>query len=50
MDYNNFYLNPQRKYVWRRMCLYTFVGLPFAWLILKGLAFVITFLLEIGLY
>lgn len=49
-DYSNFYLKPQRKYVWRRMFLYTFVGIPFAWLLLKLLAFVITFCLEIGLY
>ena len=49
-DYSNFYLNPQRKYVWRRMFLYTFLGIPFAWLLLKALALVITFFLEIGIY
>lgn len=50
MDYSNFYLNPQRKYVWRRMFLYTFIGIPFAWLLLKALSVFITFMLYLGVF
>ena len=50
MDYSNYFLKPQRKYVVRRFFLYLFVGVPFAWLLLKALSVVITFMLYLGVF
>lgn len=50
MDYNNYFLKPQRKYVVRRGCLYLVFGLSFCWATIKVLTFVINFLLEVGVF
>ena len=50
MDYNNFFLKPQRKYVVRRGCLYLALGIPTCLLFLKALGLFIRFMNEIGVY
>ena len=50
MNYNNFFLKPQRKYVVRRGCLYLALGVPTCLLFLKALGLFIRFMNEIGVY
>lgn len=50
MDYNNFFLRPQRKYVVRRGCLYLAFGIPACLLFLRLLGLFIRFMNEVGIY
>ncbi len=50
MDYNNYFLHTQPKFVRRRILALLFVGVPMAWGCLKLLGLVIQFFLYAGIY